>query len=46
MKVAAYIRNLLIEGQEVVVPGFGTFTCKKLPAEFDKERMSMLPPRV
>lgn len=44
MKLEKYISRLLSENETVIVPGFGAFTTKDKPAQFDETSENILPP--
>lgn len=44
MKIGSYISDLLFQHKKVVLPGFGTFSTKYLPAKFIPEEKVVKPP--
>ena len=42
--VCSRIQELLIDNEEVVLPGLGKFTIESTPASFEEDGMSILPP--
>ena len=42
--VCSQIQELLIDNEEVILPGLGKFTIESTPASFEEDGMSILPP--
>ena len=42
--VCSQIQELLIDNEEVILPGLGKFTIESTPASFKEDGMSILPP--